>query len=81
MPPQFDTLLDTLTVREMLMYTADLKSSHREAKADKVARVDDLIQKLNLEVGEVQDGWCFRSALVSWHTYIVRGGTWKAARR
>ncbi len=45
-----DTLLDTLTVREMLWYTAELKCSHREPKAAKLARVDDLIEKLNLTV-------------------------------
>lgn len=45
-----DTLLDTLTVREMLGYTAELKCSHREPKAAKMARVDDLLEKLNLTV-------------------------------
>ena len=35
-----DTLLDMLTVKEMLMYTADLKRSTKESRKAKEAVVD-----------------------------------------
>ena len=37
-------------VREMLLYTAELKSSHKESRQAKIDRVDDVIAKLQLEV-------------------------------
>ena len=43
-----DTLVDVLTVEEMLMYTAELKRPLRESTASKRAAVDALIQDLNL---------------------------------
>ncbi|KAL4421764.1 hypothetical protein ABPG77_009747 [Micractinium sp. CCAP 211/92] len=46
---QFDTLLGTLTVEEMLMYTADLKRPVSQSRADKQAAVDELIDVLALE--------------------------------
>jgi len=46
---QFDSLLETLTVREMLLYTAELKSSHREPLQAKIDRVDSVMSKLQLE--------------------------------
>lgn len=46
---QFDSLLHSLTVREMLLYTAELKLNHRKPRKDKIARVDDVISKLQLE--------------------------------
>ena len=47
---QFDTLLGTLTVREMLLYTAEMKRSIKEPYAEKAAAVDAAIEKLGLEV-------------------------------
>ena len=44
-----DTLVDVLTVEEMLMYTAELKRSVKEAKSSKKAAVDGLIDDLGLE--------------------------------
>ncbi|KAL4431462.1 hypothetical protein ABPG75_006718 [Micractinium tetrahymenae] len=46
---QFDTLLGTLTVEEMLMYTADLKRPMHQSRQDKQAAVDELIDVLALE--------------------------------
>lgn len=46
---QFDTLLDILTVQEMLMYTAELKRSVKEPLEKKKQEVDKLINKLALE--------------------------------
>eukprot|EP00877_Chromochloris_zofingiensis_P004326 jgi/Chrzof1/13895/Cz08g16130.t1 len=46
---QFDTLLPTLTVEEMLMYTAELKRPISEPLSEKKAAVDELIDKLALE--------------------------------
>ena len=45
---QFDTLLDILTVREMLLYTAELKRPAGESFAQKAEVVDHFISKLNL---------------------------------
>lgn len=47
---QFDSLLDTLTVREMLLYTVELKSPHREPFQNKMDRVESVIAKLQLQV-------------------------------
>lgn len=44
-----DTLLPTLTVEEMLMYTAELKRPISEPLSEKKAAVDELIDKLALE--------------------------------
>ena len=44
-----DTLLDILTVQEMLMYTAELKRSVKEPLEKKKQEVDKLINKLALE--------------------------------
>lgn len=41
---QFDTLLPILTVREMLMYTAELKRPLEEHITSKSAAVDELLQ-------------------------------------
>jgi len=46
---QFDTLLAELTVREMLLYTAELKCSLAESLAKKKRRVDSLLETLALE--------------------------------
>lgn len=45
---QFDTLLDMLTVEEMLMYTAELKRPVEEPLGDKRAEVERLLEKLAL---------------------------------
>lgn len=45
---QFDTLLDILTVHEMLMYTAELKRPVSEPLESKRAEVEKLIEKLAL---------------------------------
>lgn len=47
---QFDTLLGTLTVEEMLMYTAELKCPMSEPRADKKERVEALLMDLGLDV-------------------------------
>ncbi|KXZ55881.1 hypothetical protein GPECTOR_2g1432 [Gonium pectorale] len=46
---QFDTLLGDLTVREMLLYTAELKRPVAEPLAAKRAEVDALLRRLGLE--------------------------------
>ena len=46
---QFDTLIDILSVREMLLYTADLKRPLEESKDKKAAVVDFFIEKLGLD--------------------------------
>jgi ATP-binding cassette, subfamily G (WHITE), member 2 len=46
---QFDTLLDILTVREMLLYTAEMKRPVAEPLAKKEAVVDHLIDVLGLD--------------------------------
>lgn len=46
---QFDTLLDILTVHEMLMYTAELKRPVEEPLASKRDEVDKLLEKLALD--------------------------------
>ncbi|CAK0787534.1 hypothetical protein CVIRNUC_010754 [Coccomyxa viridis] len=46
---QFDTLVDVLTVEEMLMYTAELKRPVKEQHSSKKAAVDALINNLGLE--------------------------------
>ncbi|GBF98060.1 hypothetical protein Rsub_10288 [Raphidocelis subcapitata] len=45
---QFDTLIPTLTVREMLAYTAALKTSHRAPASDRAAAVEALLGELDL---------------------------------
>jgi ATP-binding cassette subfamily G (WHITE) protein 2 len=45
---QFDTLLATLTVGEMIMYTAELKREMSESRDSKQRAVDDLLAKLGL---------------------------------
>lgn len=45
---QFDTLIGLLTVREMLLYTSELKRPMSEPLSSKEAAVDDLLQKLAL---------------------------------
>jgi ABC-type multidrug transport system ATPase subunit len=45
---QFDTLLDILTVREMLLYTAELKLPVHIPLETKAVTVDTLIDKLGL---------------------------------
>lgn len=46
---QFDTLIGTLTVQEMLMYTAELKRPRSEALATKRGAVEALLQRLQLD--------------------------------
>eukprot|EP00884_Botryococcus_braunii_P007530 jgi/Botrbrau1/16779/Bobra.150_2s0014.1 len=46
---QFDTLVGILTVREMLLYTAELKRNLKEPFASKQAAVNHLLEKLSLE--------------------------------
>ena len=45
---QFDTLVGELTVRDMLMYTAELRLPMTLSAAEKLARVDETIAKLDL---------------------------------
>lgn len=45
---QYDTLLGTLTVREMLMYQSELKGDPDEPADERVAFVDGLIEDLKL---------------------------------
>ena len=47
---QFDTLLGILTVREMLLYTAEMKRPVSEPMSKKEAIVDKYINVLGLEV-------------------------------
>ena len=46
---QFDTLLPELTVREMLLYTAELKCPREEPLAAKAERVSQLLELLALD--------------------------------
>ncbi|PNH08561.1 ABC transporter G family member 22 [Tetrabaena socialis] len=46
---QFDTLLGSLSVYEMLLYTAELKRSIREPLESKKAAVEELLTKLGLQ--------------------------------
>ncbi|GFH26288.1 ABC transporter domain-containing protein, partial [Haematococcus lacustris] len=46
---QFDTLIGSLTVNEMLMYTAEMKRNRLEPLSSKQAAVDRLLGKLALE--------------------------------
>lgn len=46
---QFDTLLPELTVREMLLYTAELKCPLSEPLPQKRARVEQLLETLALQ--------------------------------
>lgn len=46
---QFDTLLDMLTVEEMLLYTAELKRKVEEPLEKKKAEVEKLLDKLALK--------------------------------
>ncbi len=46
---QFDTLIPTLTVGEMLLYTAELKRSISEPLSSKQEAVDELLKRLALE--------------------------------
>ncbi|KAG2493535.1 hypothetical protein HYH03_008349 [Edaphochlamys debaryana] len=46
---QFDTLIPTLTVSEMLLYTAELKRPHTEPLAQKKEAVEDALRCLRLE--------------------------------
>lgn len=46
---QFDTLLDILTVEEMLMYTAELKRPRQEPLEKKQSAVEELLDVLALE--------------------------------
>jgi ATP-binding cassette, subfamily G (WHITE), member 2 len=45
---QFDTLLDILTVREMLLYTAEMKRDVSEPLSKKEQIVDHFVEKLGL---------------------------------
>jgi hypothetical protein len=45
---QFDTLLGSLTVQEMLMYTAELKRPVAESRQEKQAAVEELLDVLGL---------------------------------
>ena len=49
---QFDTLVGELTVKQMLMYTAELRLPTTLSAADKLSRVDEVISKLGLGVCE-----------------------------
>mmetsp|Transcript_19576 Transcript_19576/g.37759 ORF Transcript_19576/g.37759 Transcript_19576/m.37759 type:complete len:449 (+) Transcript_19576:102-1448(+) len=49
---QFDTLVGTLTVRDMLLYTAELKRPQSEAWALKVEMVDNILKELGLEAAK-----------------------------
>lgn len=44
-----DTLVGILTVREMLLYTAELKWPRQKPLAEKLAAVNGLLEKLSLE--------------------------------
>ena len=59
-PPYFppaDTLVDTLTVEEMLMYTALLKRPLSEPRESKVQEVDRLVTRLALQTCRWGVGW------------------------
>lgn len=43
-----DTLLDNLTVREMLMYTAEMKNPQSQPLAEKAVKVDQVLSQLAL---------------------------------
>ena len=45
-----DTLIDNLTVQEMLLYTAELKLKASVPLEAKLRRVDTLIEQLALEI-------------------------------
>ncbi len=45
---QFDTLIPSLTVYEMLLYTAELKRTLKEPLESKKEAVDQVLQKLSL---------------------------------
>ncbi|KAK9826360.1 hypothetical protein WJX81_002047 [Elliptochloris bilobata] len=47
---QFDTLIDNLTVQEMLLYTAELKMKATVPLELKLRRVDALVQQLALDI-------------------------------
>jgi len=69
---QFDTLLPILTVEEMLMYTAELKRTISESRAEKKAAVEQLLDKLALTDcrGVKIGGWAGR------RRRGTRGGGW-----
>ena len=46
---QFDTLVGELTVKDMLMYTAELRLATNMSKAEKLARVEQILVTLGLE--------------------------------
>ena len=49
LPAPADTLLDILTVEEMLMYTAELKRPISQSREQKQAAVEELIDLLALD--------------------------------
>ena len=49
LPAPADTLLDILTVEEMLMYTAELKRPISQSREQKQAAVEELIDLLALQ--------------------------------
>lgn len=54
---QFDTLLTTLSVRQMLLYQAELKCNRKEPLASKKSRVEELLVALGLhECADVMIG-------------------------
>ena len=46
---QFDTLVDNLTVKQMLAYTSMMKLPHTKSTAEKKDAVERIIAKMNLE--------------------------------
>lgn len=61
---QFDTLVDTLTCQEMLLYTAQLKRPRTEPLAAKQAAVQALLSKLCLSsCAHTQIGSCLKRGI------------------
>ena len=69
---QFDTLLGTLTVEEMLMYTAELKCPMSEPIAEKRMRVQKLLTDLGLEVCPIP--WTQQIYPIPFAQCTTRGG-------
>ncbi len=65
---QFDTLIPSLTVSEMLLYTAELKRPRQESLDSKKTAVEHVLNKLSLStcrsVGPSQTAVCVRELSV-----------------
>ena len=70
---QFDTLVPELTVREMLLYTAELKCPRSEPLSQKRRRVDQLLSTLALQ-------GCAHTVIGNVLTRCISGGQVRAVR-